>query len=262
MWVRSEDIEGVGVTVSLVWLDAAGLDSDTTGHVLAVDEVGNVTGTNDWTLLSGSFTAPADAVVVRFDLFTGAQLNELGAAWFDDAELCENVDEVCDAAAAGNPGDACSTTLAGVCVDGFLQCNFGELRCAPVVGPSLEVCDGLDNDCNGQTDEGVCPNGTPCSSGDICVSSFCAAGFCCNTSCSTGCQDCDLPGSEGTCVNVPAGQDPDDACPGADSCTGGGICCRRVGQKCGDLDGPCCSGSCVCPPGPPCSRGGFTGTCE
>ena len=59
-------------------------------HVLHTDVFGNVTGTRDWTRLSGMFTAPAGALAVRFSLFTDADPDGDGAVWFDDAALCNS----------------------------------------------------------------------------------------------------------------------------------------------------------------------------
>ncbi|TAK05047.1 hypothetical protein EPO33_03570 [Patescibacteria group bacterium] len=47
----------------------------------------------------------------------------------------------------------CRTGLRGVCADGAYD---GSGRCVPNSSPSAELCDGLDNDCDGVADEVVC----------------------------------------------------------------------------------------------------------
>ena len=83
-------------------------------------------------------------------------------------ELCNGLDDDCDGSAdEGLPiGQPCETDLPGVCVDGRYVCDGGALDCAPVVAPSLEFCDGLDNDCNGLTDDAVEGVGEVCASGE------------------------------------------------------------------------------------------------
>ncbi len=76
-------------------------------------------------------------------------------------EICNGLDDNCSGAIdEGNPGggQACAAAGQGVCAQGVTFCTGGALQCAPTHAPSAEVCDGRDNDCDGQTDEGVVGN--------------------------------------------------------------------------------------------------------
>lgn len=52
------------------------------------------------------------------------------------------------------PVEACETGSPGVCGPGTVRCVEGCLTCAADVPPGDEVCDDLDNDCNGLVDDG------------------------------------------------------------------------------------------------------------
>jgi YVTN family beta-propeller protein len=52
-------------------------------------------------------------------------------------------------------GQDCATALPGVCGAGVVVCTEGRSSCVPAIEPSREVRDGLDNDCDGRTDEGT-----------------------------------------------------------------------------------------------------------
>ncbi len=72
-------------------------------------------------------------------------------------EVCDGIDNDCDGIVDNNVpgvGLVCGSSQ-GQCKKGVTACVGGVLVCNTTSGPSPEVCDGVDNDCNGAVDDGV-----------------------------------------------------------------------------------------------------------
>jgi hypothetical protein len=85
-------------------------------------------------------------------------------------ETCNGVDDDCDGLideGASGAGIGCTTGLPGVCATGVTACVDGGIVCeeSVEVGARAELCNGVDDDCDGTTDNGFAGLGTPCQSG-------------------------------------------------------------------------------------------------
>ncbi|NMC68456.1 MAG: VWA domain-containing protein [Myxococcales bacterium] len=169
------------------------------------------------------------------------------------AETCDGrLDEDCD----GISDEGCDCTAgetrscgvdAGICQSGTQTCTAGVWgECTGYVGPQHEVCDGVDNDCDGTVDEGcLCAEGDtrPCGLDE--------------GACTAGTQTC-VGGAWSGCVGS---TDPSaELCDGLDNdCDGiadeGCACAEGSTRPCGTDTGECTAGTQTC-------TGGFWSDCN
>jgi hypothetical protein len=149
-------------------------------------------------------------------------------------EICNGADDNCDGQVDEGLTQSCGTDV-GACVAGTQTCANGAWgACAGQVAPTNETCNGVDDDCDGDTDEGCqCQNGQTMACGT-------------NTgACTTGTQTCSS-GAWGPCVGG-VGPTPEICNNVDDDCDGQTD--EGLTQSCGTDQGACVAGTQTCSAG-------------
>ena len=171
----------------------------------------NVNGTNPKFPTNGLQNGVCDGAVGPFILEPNQNL-----------EICDGKDNDCDGDVDDDPqgqGATCGTSV-GNCETGKMQCLSAALKCVGATGPTFDLCNGADDDCDGVIDGIVsqppttCQNDGNCPSGQFCRST----GFV--KLCATE------PLDAGGACDVPPSGPPSNPCQaGTLRCIGAGLSC-------------------------------------
>ncbi|GAB4298701.1 MAG: hypothetical protein Kow0090_14140 [Myxococcota bacterium] len=169
-------------------------------------------------------------------------------------EKCNGRDDDCnlktpDGSEDPMVGIECLTGLSGVCSEGVMVCgSLGKLKCVAKKGIA-EICNGVDDDCNGFVDDNA-----PCDGGKKCVQGVCKE-VTCQDECAPAGMTCKTPAVILKCIDTDGdgcNNVKEESCGSGAECIGGEcveICVPNCeGKECGEdgCEGSC--GDCITPP--------------
>ena len=208
------------------------------------------------------------------DVLCGEECDDGGN---DPGDGC-SADCMVEAPACPGDGDPCEVGVGACKALGTIGCPVpGVPSCSAQAGTaSAEVCDGLDNDCNGAVDDGAasascddadacngeetcffggCEAGAAldCDDGDACTADACAAASGCSHDAVPGCVSCDIDGDCDDADPCTVDACPDGACTWslAPACACSGLAtngCDTESASPGCADTSCCETVCAVDP--------------
>ena len=218
-----------------------------------------------------SSTCQIEVVDADADGFTSdVDCDDSNAAIYPGApEVCNGINDDCDATSSDGSEDpsngvACDGFDTDLCSEGIRSCSAGALVCSDNTGSNLDVCNGINDDCDPASSDGSEDPlyGTACDGidSDLCYEGTrsCTAGslLCSDASGSTPdlCNgmddDCDPASSDGSedplYGTACDGPDTDFCSEGTRSCSAGALVCSDATSStleiCGDLTDNDCDG--------------------
>jgi len=170
-----------------------------------------------------------------------------------NADLCDGLDNDCNVATADGSseptlGDACDGSDGDLCAEGTISCTPGGLACSDTTTSNVELCNGVDDDCDPSTADGsgepTLGNACDGADDDLCIEGtiVCgSAGLACNDTTASAAELCDGVNNDCDPSTADGADEPTlgDACDGSDSdlCAEGVVACMPGGLSCTDTTG-------------------------